>query len=63
MKTTLLAILALYTSGPDPTPTSAPPPEYARCISVAPICAPGTHPVCICESDISLSCSWLCAGR
>lgn len=65
MKTTMLAILALYSIGPttDPTPQSDPGPTYARCMSIPPICGPGTHPTCICESDISLSCTWLCAGR
>jgi hypothetical protein len=40
----------------DPTPTGS------RCIDVKPICEPGKHPICICESDISLNCKWICAS-
>lgn len=38
-------------------------PFSVRCIGVKPICMPGQHPVCICESDYSYNCSWVCAGR
>ena len=34
----------------------------SRCIGVRPICTPGTEPICICESDISLNCKWICAS-
>lgn len=37
-------------------------PMAGRCISVPPICAPGTRAMCICESDISMNCKWICAS-
>lgn len=40
----------------------APNPTGSRCIDVKPICEPGKHPICICESDISLNCHWICAS-
>lgn len=41
---------------------SAAPAQASRCIGVEPICRPGTRPVCLCESDISLRCGWICAS-
>lgn len=42
---------------------SAPSVAHAgRCLGVEPICRPGTYPICVCESDISLRCSWICAS-
>ena len=38
-------------------------PLVSRCLSIEPICRPGTHPICICDSDISLNCSWICGSR
>lgn len=35
----------------------------SRCIDVRPICPPGQHPICLCESDYSYNCAWVCAGR
>lgn len=35
----------------------------ARCMGIKPICPAGKHATCICESDYSLRCSWICAGR
>lgn len=32
------------------------------CLDVMPICRPGTVPICICESDISLRCGWTCGS-
>ena len=42
--------------------TTEPAPTGSRCIDVKPICEPGKHPICICESDISLNCHWTCAS-
>jgi len=42
--------------------TPAPTPTVSRCIGIKPICEPGKHPICICESDISLNCKWICAS-
>ena len=40
------------------------PKAYAsRCIQVEPICPPGKHAICLCESDISMKCSWVCASE
>jgi hypothetical protein len=36
--------------------------DESRCMSVKPICPPGKHPMCICESDYSYKCMWICAG-
>lgn len=36
---------------------------YVRCMGTQPICRPGTHAMCICESDISLNCAWICGGQ
>jgi hypothetical protein len=38
-------------------------PMAGRCIAVPPICKPGTHAMCICESDISMNCKWICASQ
>lgn len=40
----------------------APVPTGSRCIDVKPVCDPGKHAICICESDISLECHWICAS-
>jgi hypothetical protein len=54
------ATLTLITTAPNtilpPTPTGS------RCIDVKPVCPPGTEPICLCESDISLNCKWICAS-
>lgn len=64
MKRIILALgLALTAFIGTDARASAPPLEYGHCMSIAPICAPGAHPTCICESDISMSCTWICAGR
>lgn len=34
-----------------------------RCMSVQPICMPGTHAICVCDSDVSMHCYWECVGR
>ena len=39
-----------------------PVPTGSRCIDVKPVGGPGKHPICICESDISLNCKWICAS-
>ncbi len=45
------------------TPSPEPLADARRCaIQVPPICEPGRRPICICESDISLNCSWICAS-
>jgi len=33
-----------------------------RCMSVQPICNPGQRAICVCESDISLKCNWICGS-
>lgn len=32
------------------------------CFQVRPICAPAAHPICICESDVSVTCGWVCGS-
>jgi len=54
---------AAILAGTAPTPTTEPTPTGSRCIEVKPICDPGKHPICICESDISLDCHWICASE
>lgn len=44
----------------DPTPKPEP---MTRCIAVQPICPPGKHAICICKSDISMKCEWVCASQ
>lgn len=40
-------------------PATAPAPVAANtCVSVAPICAPGMRPACVC--DLYYRCSWVC---
>lgn len=51
----LLAALAM-------TDADAAVPLESRCISVPPICRPGTEPLCICESDYSFRCQWICTS-
>lgn len=33
-----------------------------RCLSMKPICMPGQHPICMCSSDYSFDCAWICAS-
>ena len=54
------AMLAAITTAPNTIPP--PTPTGSRCIDVKPICEPGKHPICLCESDISLNCKWICAS-
>jgi len=37
--------------------------QASRCIDVQPICPPGKHPICLCESDLSFKCGWVCASQ
>ncbi len=57
----LLATAAIF-AGTAQGSTTEPGPTGSRCIEVKPICEPGKHPICICESDISLNCRWICAS-
>ena len=56
----LVAALAFVATELNATP--APTPTGSRCIDVKPVCPPGTEPICLCESDISLNCKWICAS-
>ncbi len=50
-------------SAPAAPAEAAPLADPNRCaIHVPPICQPGRRPICLCESDISLNCSWICAS-
>ena len=60
--TGLMGAAAASFSASTPAFTPAPTPTGSRCIDVKPICEPGKHPICICESDISLKCKWICAS-
>ncbi len=55
----LITAIALIPEGQPETPAAEP--MGGRCISVKPICSPGTRAICICESAISLNCMWICA--
>lgn len=35
----------------------------SRCMKLAPLCKPGAAPICICESDYSLKCNWVCGSK
>jgi hypothetical protein len=35
----------------------------SRCMSVEPVCRPGTRPMCICENDYSFRCAWICGSN
>ncbi len=37
--------------------------ESSRCVSLPPLCPPGSYPICICQSAMSLTCGWLCGSR
>lgn len=52
----LVGILAITPSAEDGNA------QATRCLGVQPICPPGKHPICLCESDISLRCGWVCAA-
>ena len=56
----LVATLTFVVTAPNATPR--PSPNGSRCIDVRPVCPPGTEPICLCESDISLNCKWVCAS-
>jgi hypothetical protein len=60
--TALIVAAAAAFVGNGPSSMPAPVPTGSRCIDVKPICDPGKHPICICESDISLNCRWICAS-
>lgn len=34
----------------------------AQCMTVPPICGPGTDPLCLCDSN-GRNCSWVCVGN
>lgn len=56
-KTSLaVTLVAALFSAPEPEP------RVSKCIEIEPICMPGQHAVCYCESDISLDCRWMCVG-
>jgi hypothetical protein len=62
-----LAVGLLATSRAESAPVApegpVPMADPSRCaIHVPPICQPGRRPICLCESDISLNCSWICAS-
>ena len=33
-----------------------------RCTKMAPLCKIGTTAVCLCESEVSMKCGWVCAS-
>jgi hypothetical protein len=55
------AILTLLAGVQAPSAAVAEP--LSRCIGVEPICPPGKHAICICESDYSFKCQWVCASQ
>ena len=64
MKTLAIAMLLMSTAE-EPLMSTVPTEAEElsdRCISVEPICPPGKHAICLCESDISLRCAWVCAS-
>lgn len=58
-----LVLLALLFVAPlAPVKAAQPEPLYGHCMSIAPICAPGSRPYCLCENSLSLTCTWVCAA-
>jgi hypothetical protein len=41
---------------------AAPEPASSKCMSYPPFCPYGQAPLCVCESDYSYSCIWMCAS-
>jgi hypothetical protein len=37
-------------------------PVAGTCYGPAPYCEPYKHALCVCESDISYKCGWICVG-
>ena len=69
MKTTALILSLFLGFAVIPWDQSAPittsddaEPLMGRCIGLKPLCPIGTRPICICESNISLNCAWLCGS-
>ena len=48
---------------PHPVPGNAGTAEpEGTCWGIEPICPPGRSPICLCESDYSLRCEWVCGS-
>ncbi len=62
-KHVLILASVLATLAALPPSAQAVEPLASRCMGIAPICAPATHPICICQSDYSFNCRWECASQ
>lgn len=62
----VVAAIAVGAAAVAQSPAASPPSgnsaSVGGCYQLRPICAPGAHPICLCESDISLTCGWLCGS-
>lgn len=56
-------VVAIIVAASAAQPAEAAEPLTSRCYTIPPICMPGARPVCICENDYSINCSWICAGN
>lgn len=39
-----------------------PEPQSTRCIMAPPVCLGGQQPICVCQSEYSLNCMWMCGS-
>ena len=56
-KVILFTLLFLSPAAVIPAPEPA---DAMGCMSIAPICPPGLHPMCICYDMFRNNCSWQC---
>lgn len=63
MKMVAIFLVTVGVSGAaqEPAPRATEEPA-SRCMGIRPLCPPGQHPLCICESDYSYNCAWICAS-
>lgn len=61
MKTVITIALALMLATRTEA-APAPEPQGSRCLGYPPFCPAGQAPLCVCESDYSYNCIWMCAS-
>ena len=58
--TRLVVLVAVVLAAWSTEPPRAEP--EGTCWGIQPICPPGRSPICLCESDWSLRCEWVCGS-